>query len=158
IHYNAKGQRTLIQYGNGAETHYIYDPNTFRLARLYTRRGAAFTEDCGAPPPPPLFAAPPDPPAGQPCGLQNLTYTYDAVGTITHVRDDAQQTIYFRNKRVEPSCDYTYDPIYRLTYAAGREHLGQNGGGPLPPTPTTYNDVPRIGLLHPNDRDAMGTY
>jgi RHS repeat-associated protein len=158
IDYNTKGQRTLIQYGNGAETHYGYDPLTFRLVRLYTRRGAAFTQDCGSPPPPPLFAAPAEPPPDQPCGLQNLTYTFDPVGNITHIQDDAQQPIYFRNQRVEPSADYTYDAIYRLIQADGREHLGQNGGGPLPPTPTSYNDVPRVGLLHPNDGNAMGIY
>src|SRR6266702_967554 len=76
-----------------------------------------------------LLCAPP-PPAGWPgCQVQNLHYTYDPVGNITHIRDDAQQTIYFRNKRVEPSADYTYDAVYRLIEATGREHLGQNGGG-----------------------------
>ena len=64
--------------------------------------------------------------------MQNLHYTYDPAGNITHIRDDAQQTIYFRNKRVEPSADYTYDAIYRLIEATGREHLGQVGGAPIP--------------------------
>ena len=59
--------------------------------------------------------------------MQNLHYTYDPAGNITHIRDDAQQTIYFRNQRVEPSADYTYDAIYRLIEATGREHLGQIG-------------------------------
>ena len=36
IDYNAKGQRTLIEYGNGAHTTYDYDI-TFRLRRLFTR-------------------------------------------------------------------------------------------------------------------------
>ena len=38
IAYNAKGQRTLIAYGNGLMTRYAYDPATFRLARLRTER------------------------------------------------------------------------------------------------------------------------
>src|SRR5262249_20179098 len=38
IDYNAKGQRTLIHYGNGAETTYAYDAQTFRLNRLKTTR------------------------------------------------------------------------------------------------------------------------
>ena len=38
IAYNAKGQRTLIAYGNGVMTRYAYDPQTFRLARLRTER------------------------------------------------------------------------------------------------------------------------
>ena len=81
------------------------------------------------------------------------------MGNITAIRDNAQQTIYFRNQRVEPSNDFTYDAIYRLTQATGREHLGLGGNGnPLPPRPSSYNDAPRIGLLSPNDGNAMGTY
>ena len=62
--------------------------------------------------------------------VQNLHYTYDPAGNITHIQDDAQQTIYFRNQRVEPSNDYTYDALYRLIQATGREHLGQTNGAP----------------------------
>src|SRR5947208_7274035 len=40
LDYNAKGQRELIQYGNGASTTYTYDPLTFRLTRLTTTRPA----------------------------------------------------------------------------------------------------------------------
>src|SRR5439155_5512490 len=60
--------------------------------------------------------------------------------------------------RVEPSADYTYDAIYRLIEATGREHLGQNGSVPNAPTPHSYNDAPRVGLLHPGDGNAMGRY
>ena len=38
IDYDAKGQRTLIDYGNGVRTTYAYDPLTFRLTRLTTTR------------------------------------------------------------------------------------------------------------------------
>jgi RHS repeat-associated protein len=156
IEYNAKGQRLRIDYKNGATTRYAYDPETFRLIHLYTRRGATFTEDCENPHPPPTTIAAPDIPSPDTsCGLQNLHYTYDPAGNITHVRDDAQQTIYFRNKRVEPSADYTYDALYRLIEATGREHLGQVGGAPIP---HSYNDTPRVGVLHPGDGMVMGTY
>jgi RHS repeat-associated protein len=88
--------------------------------------------------------------------LQDLSYTYDPAGNITHIRDDAQQTIYFRNRLVEPSNDYIYDAIYRLIEATGREHLGQIGGTPIP---HTYNDRPRTGIdWSANDGNAMGTY
>ena len=157
IDYNSKGQRVLIQYGNGAETHYQYDPDTFRLIGLYTRRGVQFKEDCENPDPPPpeTIAAPETAPADKLCGVQNLHYVYDPAGNITHIREDAQDTIYFRNRRVEPSNDYVYDAIYRLIEATGREHLGQVGDAP---TPHSYNDVPRANLLHPNDGRAMGRY
>ena len=135
IDYDAKAQRLRIDYTNGASTRYRYDPDTFRLVHLYTHRDPTFTGDCDNPqPPPPTVAAPDNPPPNTPCGLQNLHYTYDPVGNITHIRDDAQQTIYFRNKRVEPSNDYTYDALYRLIDATGREHLGQTNGHPNPPT------------------------
>ena len=88
--------------------------------------------------------------------MQNLQYTYDPIGNITHIRDEAQQTIYFRNRRVEPSAEYTYDAIYRLIEATGREHLGQIGGAPIP---HSHDDAPRVGInWASNDGNAMGTY
>lgn len=146
IAYDAKGQRTRIEYGNKVATTYAYDPLTFRLVSLLTQRDRAeFPDDCPDP-------APADWPG---CDVQNLYYTYDPAGNITHIRDDAQQTIYFRNRRVEPSSDYTYDALYRLIEATGREHLGQAGGAPIP---HTHDDAGRVGLPHPGDGNAMGTY
>ncbi|HUF54865.1 MAG TPA: RHS repeat-associated core domain-containing protein [Dehalococcoidia bacterium] len=149
IDYDAKGQRARIEYGNGVRTTYEYDPLTFRLTHIRACRDpATFANDCPQPPP-----------SGWPgCQVQNLHYTYDPTGNITHIHDDAQQTIYFRNRRVEPSAEYTYDAVYRLIEATGREHLGQTGGGTNAPTPHSYNDAPRVGLLHPGDGNAMGSY
>lgn len=176
IDYDAKGQRQRIDYktrdATVIRTTYAYDRETFRLTHLYTRRGVdpvtaqgvAFSDDCDNPnpPPPATIASPQQPPAAMACGLQNLHYTYDPAGNITHIQDDAQQTVYFRNQRVEPSNDYTYDALYRLIQASGREHLGQGGA----PIPHSYNDAGRTGILSanpvgsfaPNDVAAMGTY
>jgi RHS repeat-associated protein len=99
IDYNAKGQRELIEYGNGVQTTYEYDNKTFRLIHLSTMRGTK--------------------------RLQDLLYIYDPVGNITAIRDDAQQTIYFNGQVVRPDTDYKYDAIYRLIEATGREHIGQ---------------------------------
>ena len=131
IDYNARGQRIRCVYGNGVRTEYDYDPLTFRLSSLRTLRGAG--------------------------RLQDLGYTHAPTGNITHIRDDAQQTLFFRNRRVEPSSDYTYDAIYRLIEATGREHLGQAAGG-YAPVPTSQTDAPRVGLPHPGDGNAMGRY
>ncbi|MGF6851688.1 SpvB/TcaC N-terminal domain-containing protein [Paraburkholderia sp. CI3] len=145
IGYDAKGQRQRIDYRNGASTFYSYDPLTFRLTQLLTKRKAAdFPGDD-----PQLHVA------GWPGKqVQNLHYTYDPAGNITHIQDDAQQTIYFRNKRVEPSNDYVYDALYRLIQATGREHLGQGGT----PILHSHDDADRVGLLQPGDGNAMGTY
>ncbi|HEU5367013.1 MAG TPA: RHS repeat-associated core domain-containing protein, partial [Ktedonobacterales bacterium] len=146
IDYNAKGQRVLIAYGNGASTSYTYDPQTFRLTHLFTTRGACFPGDGTNP-------------ASPPVGAQNLRYTYDPVGNITHMQDAAQQTIYFNNRQIEPSADYTYDAVYRLIAASGREHLGQaGGGGSLAPLPLTFDDGSRVGLPQPGDGNALGRY
>ena len=137
INYNAKGQRELIQYyiedNVGApreiKTFYTYDPLTFRLTRLNTKR----TTDGKC--------------------LQNLNYTYDPVGNITAIRDDAQQTIYFNNQVVTANAEYTYDALYRLTDAQGREHIGQQAQPQL-----SHDDTPRMNLPHPGDGQAMQRY
>jgi RHS repeat-associated protein len=142
IDYNVKGQRTLIEYGNQAKTSYEYDSQTFRLTRMLTIR--------------------PQPPFNETenQSVQDLRYTYDPVGNITHIYDhsDIQNIIYFRNRRVEPSSSYEYDPLYRLVKATGREHLGQTGGQPNPPTaPDAFNEF-HTRLEHPGNGQAMGTY
>jgi RHS repeat-associated protein len=101
VEYNARGQRTCIQYGNGVTTEYDYDPDTFRLTRIVSYRHGRSKDD-------------PD--------LQDLNYTYDPVGNITSVRDDAHQVVFNRNNGIEPESRYTYDPLYRLVEARGREH------------------------------------
>ncbi len=86
--------------------------------------------------------------------LQNLQYKYDPVGNITHIRDDAQQSHYFNDVVVAPHANYTYDAMYRLIEATGREHLGQN----RQPIPHGFSDEHRTLLPHPGDGGAMGTY
>jgi RHS repeat-associated protein len=150
IDYDAKGQRQWIDYKNGASTVYSYDPLTFRLTQLQTsRRSTEFPGD--------------DPQQPDPAWpgryVQNLHYTYDPAGNITHIQDDAQQIIFFANQRIEPSNDYTYDALYRLIQASGREHLGQNANQQKnPPTaPDAFNAF-HTRLDHPGNGQAMGTY
>jgi len=128
IDYNAKGQREQIAYGNGVRTVYTHDRETLRLTHLQTLRGAE--------------------------PLQDLRYTYDPASNITHISDAAQQTLYFNNAVVQPHCDYTYDAIYRLIKAEGREHQGQVGQ----PQHTTWNDEFRLHLPHPQNGQAMRRY
>ena len=75
-----QGRACCIEYGNGVRTTYEYDPLTFRLdATSRPLRGAA-------------------------AAVQDLGYTYDPAGNITHIRDNAQQTIYFNNQVVDAQC------------------------------------------------------
>ncbi len=163
LRYNARGQKTWLALGNGTITQYVYDPLNFRLARLYTRRDATYTSDCENPnPPPQTTAAPESPPAGRRCGVQNLHYFYDPVGNITHIRDQAQQTIWFRNSKVEPSTDYTYDALYRLTEATGREQAGNAAPPRIPEGPWPQGPVPTNTTLRRYTQryeyDAVGNF
>jgi RHS repeat-associated protein len=153
VEYDARGERTLIEYGSrvasggeAVKTSFIYDPLSHRLAQLLTRRDTgAFPDDCPQPPR-----------SGWPgCQLQNLHYTYDPAGNVTSVRDDAQQAVFFGNRRIAPGGEYTYDASYRLIEATGRESVGAAGGSPIP---HSYNDTLRVGLLHPADGRALARY
>lgn len=139
--HNARGQRTKLTLGNGTETTLAYDPLSFQLARLTTSRGGGG------------FAA-------AERVVQDLSYSYDAAANITRIRDEAdiQNVVFFRNRRVDPTMDFAYDALYRLTAARGREHLGQNGGALAAPVQPGREDGPRTGLLHPGDGNAMDTY
>jgi RHS repeat-associated protein len=139
IDYNARGDRLRIRYANHTSTRYEYDPESFRLIRLHTARSGFPSEAVD---------------------LQDVGYTYDPVGNITHLLDDAgiQGSVFFRNQRVDASSDFDYDAIYRLTEATGREHLGQAEGKSGGIRPTDAFDRSRIGLSQPNDAAAMATY
>jgi RHS repeat-associated protein len=111
IEYDAKGQRTRIQYGNGTTTRYHYNPQTFRLVQLRTTHTS----------PGERLPVPPSNLSNWNV-LQNLYYTYDPVGNITEIHDDAYEPVFFNNQMVEPRNRYVYDALYRLIEATGREN------------------------------------
>lgn len=125
--YDAKGQRQYVKYGNGSITKYFYEGTTFRLKNLLTTVGNE--------------------------RLQDLHYTYDAVGNVTEIVDDAQSTYYYNNRAISPTKKYTYDALYRLTKATGREHVGGGSGVP------TEEDLPHLqNLPHNNIQSAVSAY
>ncbi|HLG55465.1 MAG TPA: SpvB/TcaC N-terminal domain-containing protein [Vicinamibacterales bacterium] len=139
ITYNAKGQKLTLELGNDTVTRYTYDPDTFRLVHLYTSRDAGvFANDCGS-------GTRNDARPLRPCGVQNLHYHYDPIGNITHIQDDAQQTIWFANQQVEPSNDYVYDALYRLIEGTGRENAAAAGAPPHPEGPWPGGAFPSPG-------------
>jgi RHS repeat-associated protein len=114
IAYNAKGQRTLIAYGNKVMTRYAYDERTFRLVRLRTEQ----------------FSAPANL-AYQPNSglLQDLAYEYDLSGNITGIHDRTPKGgLPAQPDQLDRT--FTYDPLYRLLSATGREC------DTAPPSPT----------------------
>jgi RHS repeat-associated protein len=111
IRYNAKGQKTYLQLGNGTVTRYAYDLETFRLTQLRTTRP---NQD-------PSFPGTRANLADQNV-LQQLHYTYDPVGNITEIYDEAYKPVFFANIMVEPRSRYKYDALYRLIAATGREN------------------------------------
>ncbi|MDZ7961970.1 MAG: SpvB/TcaC N-terminal domain-containing protein [Aulosira sp. DedQUE10] len=143
IAYNAKGQRSLIVYGNGVMTRYAYDPQTFRLARLRTERissGGTFTYL----------------PTARDRPLQDFAYRYDLVGNILSITDRTPGSGYQNNPEAVDVADaelrqllasgdalirqFEYDPIYRLTAATGREC-------DRPPEAPPWMDEPRCADL-----------
>ena len=101
--YDAKGQRQFAKYGNGCITNYFYDSQTFRLVNLITKLNETDTDAQS---------------------IQDLKYNFDPVGNITQIRDNAQETNFFKNAVVYPENKYEYDAVYQLMNATGREHAG----------------------------------
>ncbi len=64
--------------------------------------------------------------------LQEMSYEYDPLGNILRLVDHTRVDSYFDNQRVAAESTYTYDSLYQLTSAKGRETAGagQNPGLP----------------------------
>ena len=123
---NARGQVARTDYNNHTVITYSYDPETFRLMRQRTVR----TTDSEV--------------------LQDVYYWYDAAGNITRKRDEAQDPVYFNNCAVQPENGYTYDALYRLIEARGREQAGAQAA-------PSWNDATRTGITGP-DCNALQNY
>ena len=148
IDYDAKGRRELIAYGNGAVTTYQYDPLTLRLIQLQTRRPAGLNGLASK-----LF--------NDGAVVQDLHYTYDPAGNITRITDSSLARLSAAGPADNAPRDYTYDALYRLIEATGREHTGQTARVFAPPD-GNFRDYPFSGLAnyiaHPNDLQAMRLY
>jgi len=129
IDYNEKGQRNKIVYGNDVAAEFTYDKETFRLIRLQTKRNNN------------------DP-------LQDWHYTFDPVGNITHIEDKNIPVVFFDNQKITGVSQYSYDALYRLASASGREN-----NTPLAfDTQDNWNDAPFLHQLNPGDPMVMRNY
>jgi RHS repeat-associated protein len=157
IAYDAKGQRTLIAYGNGVMTRYAHHPHTFRLTRLrserYTKPDELHYEQTGE-------------------VLQDLGYDYDVAGNIRMIRDRAPGSGILGNPQAFAAARhgvgtllasgdaldrvFTYDPLYRLRTATGRECDAAPEGSPWLDSPRCADLTRTRAYAETYRYDAMG--
>jgi len=129
IDYNEKRQRNKIIYGNDVTTAFVYDKKTFRLTSLISQRSDNSL-------------------------LQELHYTYDGIGNITSIDDRAIPTQFFKNMRVDSANEYTYDALYRLVKATGRENDSLMNFN----NTDNWNDAPFMHQYNPGGPMAVRNY
>lgn len=98
--YNPRADLVSFETMNGIVTDRSYSERTFRLDRTKSIRAKDGTV------------------------LVDESYFYDAVGNTTRVRDHLSPPEYFANAIAPPLNDYSYDSLYRLVHAAGRQQAG----------------------------------
>lgn len=102
VQYNEKGQRLSVTYANNTVTTYTYDIYSFELMNIKTVRNGSDI-------------------------VQDLHYHHDPVGNVTYLNNLAAPTVFFNNQSVDALSSYTFDSLYRLKQATGREHAGMWG-------------------------------
>ena len=105
-----KAKKNIWSLATVPITRYDYDEKTFRLRQLRTTRPTYSPSF-------PQFRSN----LADANVLQQLLYTYDPVGNITEIEDQAYKPVFFANGIAEPKSQYEYDALYRLIYASGRE-------------------------------------
>ena len=105
--YNALGRVEIELAGNDVTTTAYYSTRDGLLSNLKAKRSDGKT-------------------------LQDLHYQYDPVGNITRIEDLAQPVQWFAGQRIQAVSTYTYDTLYQLISATGRENASQTIGPGLP--------------------------
>jgi RHS repeat-associated protein len=120
VDYNARGQRSRVEYANDVVTKSTYDPLTFRLSTLETTRWEKHT-------------------------LADIRYTYDAVGQLLEQEDRGKDHHYKGNQALNHVCRYRYDLLHRLVEATGLEHASLGTASPKTPAPFELSVHPNDG-------------
>lgn len=121
ITYSAAGQKLVELHGNGVMTTWTYEKETQRLVGIKTER-----------------------PTTHPSGakvLQDLRYEYDPVGNVLVVSNDAEETRFWRNQEIVPRCTYSYDSLYQLIRATGREMADARQQSSALPVFSSFDDA-----------------
>lgn len=134
--HDAYGRRLTTSCGTAAVQEMTYDPRSFRLTGIRTRRltGPAATRM-----------------------VQDLVLTHDALGNVVEIADAAQQDVFFANAVASPVLRFEHDALDRLIRAEGREHLGLGIGSAAPPQASGTDDSFRR-VAHRHDGQAVGRY
>lgn len=96
--YNAFGQVEFQTAGNGITSRAVFDPASGRLTSLSASVPGK--------------------------NLQDLHYIYDPVGNVKQIEDKAQPVRFGSNQQVTATSTFTYDSLYQLISATGREAAG----------------------------------
>ncbi|WP_312413062.1 RHS repeat-associated core domain-containing protein [Pseudescherichia sp.] len=102
ITWSAAGQVLAEAAGNGVTTTYGYDPQNQWLATMTAQRVDNTT-------------------------LQALSYGYDFTGNVTSMSDGSVASRYYRNQATSGARLFTYDALYQLLSATGRENATNTG-------------------------------
>ncbi|EAS8987033.1 type IV secretion protein Rhs [Salmonella enterica] len=97
--WSAAGQVLEEKTGNGVTTSYRYEPETQRLSAMSALRADSTL-------------------------LQDLDYGYDNTGNLISITDNTIATRYFQNQQTDGRREFTYDALYQLLEATGRENAG----------------------------------
>lgn len=119
IEFDAAARITRQSLGNGVARHTQYCERSGRLVHMQAVRARGEI-------------------------VQDLRYDYDPVGNVFSVTDATQATQYFANQRIEPTQCYSYDTLYQLTSASGREAANTDGHGPGMPGLQPLSDDSRL--------------
>ncbi|MBO9545435.1 SpvB/TcaC N-terminal domain-containing protein [Caulobacter sp.] len=107
--YTPSGNVAFNDYASGVSQTRLYDPNTDRLTTLTTTR------------------------ASDGARLQDDRYWYDPVGNVTRIAHAAEAQRIWNGGLAPPDNDYTYDSLYQLRVATGRQQAGMTAAGALAP-------------------------
>ena len=102
VTWSAAGQVLTESAGNGVTTQYGYDPQNQWLATITAQRTDSTT-------------------------LQALSYGYDNTGNVTSLSDGSVTSRYYRNQATSGARLFTYDALYQLLSATGRENANNTG-------------------------------
>ncbi|UWM65824.1 RHS repeat-associated core domain-containing protein [Enterobacter sp. CP102] len=134
--YSASGKPLQEVHGNGVAITYTWEDETLNLKEMKTER-----------------------PAGHSAGakvLQYLRYEYDPVGNVLKIGNDAEETRFWRNQKVAADSVYTYDSLYQLLSASGREMADIGQQSEKMPSSSSFDDTTLTGYTRYYTYDAGG--